>query len=182
VLAHVATNWGAYAPSLGVTIESREVDVDDGSRTEVGYFDITGEVEVGVDDLQRIDLTGSAADDREQAIIAALRGGGQPSLDVKEQVADQLKCSYRTVERAATAMRERGHLIIESEGFPRTTTWTLPTSPDSDATTATTTPDTPRVATEQTRIPMRNADDGGDSGDSGDTPHARTREGEEGAS
>jgi hypothetical protein len=173
VLVHVASNWGRYAPTLGVTIESRDIDVDDGSRTDVGYFNVTGEVDVGIEDLQRVDLDDLAADDRQEAIVAALRDGARPSRDVKAAVVAELGCSRRTIERAAVEMQERGDLDITSGGWPRTTTWALTVGGDSTVATA---PDTPCVATEQTRMAEPNDADRNGSSDSGDTPHTREQD------
>jgi AAA domain/NrS-1 polymerase HBD domain len=123
VLVHVGSNWGRYAPTLAARIEAREVDLDDGSRASVGYLHITGETDISVDDLQRgRDENGGV--DVEEAICAALADGPRPSREVKAHVVE-VGCGKRTVERAAERMAERGELVIESGGFPRTTTWTL---------------------------------------------------------
>ena len=65
VLIHVASNWGRYAPSLGFEIESRNVVVDDGSTADVGFLKITGEVDIGIEDVQR-----GADDDRVSTVDA----------------------------------------------------------------------------------------------------------------
>jgi len=123
ILAHVASNWGSYAPSLAVHVETREVDVDDGSRTEVGYLVIDGETTVGVEELQR--ESSEDGSDRREAIIAALAGGPRPSRDVKAEVAQELGCSRKTVERAAMEMVGAGELDRTESGFPATSTWEL---------------------------------------------------------
>jgi hypothetical protein len=120
VLVHAASNWGVLAPSVEYTIEGREVDLDDGSRTEIAYLEDRGEVDISADDLQR------GGDDRESiedAIVAELDAGERPSLEVKEAVAKRIGCSLKTVERHGVAMRDDGQLTIEEGGFPRTTTW-----------------------------------------------------------
>lgn len=127
VLAHVATNWGAFAPSLAAHVETREIEVDDGSTTAVGYLELDGETTVGVDELQRdSDEDGS---DRREAIIAALKDGPRPSRDVKAEVAKELGCARKTVERAAMEMVAEGELEVARSGFPSTSTWEL-TQPD----------------------------------------------------
>jgi hypothetical protein len=130
VLVHVASNWGRYAPSLGLKIESRDVTVDDGSVADVGLLVVTGEVDIGIEDVQR-----GADDDGESvvdAIVAELPEAPRSSLEVKEAVAKRVGCSLKTVERHAMRMREGGELkVVERgtrpEGGPpeRTTTWAL---------------------------------------------------------
>jgi hypothetical protein len=150
VLVHVASNWGRYAPSLGVKIEPRLVDVDDGSRADVGYFKVTGEVDVGVDDLQRgPEENGS---DCEEAIGVALAGGARPSREIKAEVAAELGCSRKTVERAGVRLSERGELTIESEGFPRTTKWGLSANISSGDAPVGTTRDTGSAPTRRTAV------------------------------
>lgn len=159
VLVHVGTNWGCYAPSLGARIESRLVDVDDGSRADVGYLVITGETDVGVDDLQRgADEDGA---DCEEFIGAALVEGPRPSREVKATVIEQLKVSRRTVERHAARMEERGELIVSSGGFPRTTTWAL----DSGATAVATPLDARSVVTGESGATEPSSPPTTDSGD-----------------
>lgn len=176
VVVHVASNWGSYAPTLGVKIEGREIDVDDGSRTSVGYFNVSGESPVGIEDLQRVDLDDLAADDRREAIIAALKQGPRPSRDVKAAVVAELGCSSKTVQRAAMAMREDSELDVTEAGFPRTTTWALVADDDGRDTTVGTSPDTRCVPTEQTPIPTVDPGGADASADSADTPHAREQE------
>jgi hypothetical protein len=128
VLAHVASNWGTYAPSLAARVETREIDLDDGSRSDIGYMEITGETDINVDDLQRARDENSGTD-IEEAIGAALIGGPRPSRQVKAQVAAELGCSPKTVERAGARMakREPIELVIARERtVPPTTTWSLP--------------------------------------------------------
>ncbi len=128
VLVHVASNWGRYAPTLAASVQAREVDLDDGSRTEVGYLQITGECDIGVEDLQRgADENGGA--DVDEAIFELLADGSKPSREVKARVVAELGCGKRTVERAAERMAARGELAIESGGFPRTTTWRSTVAP-----------------------------------------------------
>lgn len=63
--------------------------------------------------------------DCEEAIAERLAGGPRKSRDVKSEVAEELGCSARTVERAAARMAGRDELAITEGGFPRTTTWHL---------------------------------------------------------
>jgi len=172
VLVHVASNWGRYAPALGLRVESREVDVDDGSRAEVGYLVVTGEVDIGIEDLQRIENDDLAKNDREEEIVAALSDGPRPSREVKAAIVAELGCSRRTIERAAVEMQGRGDLIIESAGWPRTTTWSLATGTSSDSGVATP-PDAPCVATKESGSTEPNVTPRATSRDSGDTLHAR---------
>jgi len=173
VLVHVGSNWGRYAPTLAARVQSHEVDLDDGSQASVGYLLITGESDVGVEDLQRgRDENGGV--DVEEAIGAALTDGPKPSREIKAQVAAEVDCSRRTVERAATQMSNHGELIIDSGGFPRTTTWTLPSrdnhpahSHDRHTAPVTTTPNTLLVVTDSYAV---GTEDSPSSSDSGDTP------------
>jgi 5S rRNA maturation endonuclease (ribonuclease M5) len=123
VLVHVASNWGVLVPSLALRVESRLVDLDDGSAANTGYLVVTGESAIGVDDLQRHEDTSGT--DVEEAIAEALAGGQRPSREVKSEIKAELGCSLRTVERAAVRMRDRGELTIESGSFPRVTKWGL---------------------------------------------------------
>ncbi len=150
VLVHVSSNWGRYAPSLAAQIESRDVEVDDGSTADVGYLAMKGETTIGVEELQQApDENGS---DAEEAIGAVLVNGSQPSRAVKKKVADELDCSPKTVERAAMKMRDRGNLEVETGGFPKTTTWAL-ASGDRQGTAVGTSPNTKRVPTDRRDIP-----------------------------
>ena len=145
MLVHVRGNWGKLAPTLAGRVESREVELDDGSATSIGYLELPGRCDVGVEDLQRgPDENGGS--DVEEAIGSALVSGPRASREVKAQVVAELGCSKRTVERAAVRMAERIELVIESGGFPRTTSWTLG-SGDTPASTAATSTNTRRVAT-----------------------------------
>jgi hypothetical protein len=125
VILHAASNWGRYAATLAVRIESRLVDTEDGERADVGYLVVTGETTVSVEDVQNATREERSDDDYAEAIAAALAGGARSSRDVKTQVADELKCSPKTVERHAMRMLERGELTVEQGGFPRRTTWGL---------------------------------------------------------
>ncbi len=151
VLVHVGSNWGQYARSLGAYVDSRELDLDDGSRAGVGYLQITGECDIGVEDLQRgRDENGGT--DMEEAIGAALKDGPRPSREVKAQIMAEVNCGKRTVERAAERMREIGELLIDSGGFPRMTTWALH-SRDSE-------PSRSRATSESTVAPSTNTRSG----------------------
>lgn len=173
VLVHVGSNWGRLAPSLAARIESRDVNLDDGSQTSIGHLLITGETNISVEDLQRgrDENTGT---DTEEAIGAALIDGPKPSRDVKTQLVAELDCSKRTIQRAAIRMSDNGDLIIESAGFPRTTTWTLrsrdkhpPDSRDTHPNAVETNTNTRRVSTSSRDV---FTEDSPPSRDSGDTP------------
>jgi AAA domain-containing protein len=122
IIVHAKSNVGRYATSLTARVESRMVDTHDG-LADTGFLLITGESSICVDDLQR----GRDDDgpDCEEAIGQALAGGGRPSREVKAEVAAEVGCARKTVERAAVRMRERGEITIEKGGFPPTSTWTL---------------------------------------------------------
>lgn len=124
VVVHCKTNHGVYAPTLAARVEGREI-------AEVGSVSrlvITGESDVGADDLQRGRDDHSGAD-VEEAVAAALANGPLPSRDVKGQVIAELGCGRRTVERVAERMASRHELSIKSGGFPRGTRWSLTVAP-----------------------------------------------------
>ena len=122
VIVHAKSNVGRYATSLQARVESRIVDTDDGPA-DVGLLVITGESSVGVDDLQG----GRNEDgtDCAESIGAALASGPRPSREIKAQVAGELGCSRKTVERAAMRMHRDGEIDVSEGGFPRSTTWAL---------------------------------------------------------
>jgi putative DNA primase/helicase len=172
VLVQVGSNWGRYAPSLAMTVGGREVKLEDGSLVEVGYLEITGECDIGIEDLQsRPDERGGT--DAEEAIAAALIDGPRPSRQVKTQVAGELGCSPKTVERAAMRMEERGELLTACDGWPRTTTWTLLStsvapfhSRDTQDGPVGTVPNFRRVPTVVSPVPTEDPTHSRDSGDS----------------
>lgn len=171
VLVHVGSNWGKYAPTLAARIEVREVDLDDGSRDSFGYLLITGETDVNVDDLQR-GRDENGGPDVEEAICAVLADSPRPSREVKAQIASELDCSKRTVERAAKKMEKQGELVIHSGGYPRTTTWALPSSDnaplrssDNDEDSVATSTNTRRVATGNSDVVTGDSASSSDTGD-----------------
>ena len=103
---------------------SRHVEVDDGSHADVGYISVIGETSIGVDDLQNgADQHGS---EPREAIVVALADGARRSREVKTQIATEIGCCAKTVERAGMRMAERGEapLIVSQGSGTRTTTWT----------------------------------------------------------
>lgn len=126
VVVHAKSNWGRYAPTLTARVEGRLVDLDDGECAEVGLLVVTGESDIGPEDLGGSG-TGEHeyAQDAEEAIGAALAAGARPATEVKSEVATALTCSRKTVQRAAARMRDREELTVEESGFPRSTTWAL---------------------------------------------------------
>ncbi len=83
VLVHVASNWGAFADSLSITVTGREVKTDEGESTGVGHLEIGGATVVGIEDLQREAISGGTAHaDRRDAIITALRDRDYRRADV----------------------------------------------------------------------------------------------------
>jgi hypothetical protein len=122
IIVCAKSNIGRFPTSLTARIESRMVDTHDG-LADTGFLRITGESTIGVDDLQR----GRDDDgpDAEEAIGQALAHGARPSREVKAEVAGEIGCSRKTVQRAAMRMRDRGEIDVAEGGFPATTTWTL---------------------------------------------------------
>ncbi len=140
VLVHCKSNVGKYADSLAARIESRMVDTHAGPA-DTGFLRITGKSSLSVDDLQR----GRDDDgpDCEESILYALAGGQRPSREVKAEIKAELGCSFRTIERAANRMRERGDLSVEKAGYPPRATWALTVSDTSLATPLDSISDTP---------------------------------------
>lgn len=132
-------------PSLTFTIASHPIPTDEGtawtSRVEWG-----AELDVSISETMRRSI--DTADDRGAAAEAAnwledflISQGGQAFS------ADAKKSGHKAghTDAAMRRARERLHLIIDSTGFPRVTTWELPSQPASrvnghrgDSTTTTT--------------------------------------------
>lgn len=123
LILQVASNWERYAPTLRATVEGHEIDLDDGSRGNIGFLKMLGESELTVDDLQRA----SGPPNEIEAMIAELLAkDGMPSREVKKRVAKELGCHQESVTRAAMRMRKRRELVVTQHGMPRKTTWSLP--------------------------------------------------------
>lgn len=147
VIVHAKSNHGAYAPTLAARVEGREVE----HVGSVSRLVITGECDVGPDDLS----SGPEADDgadTEEAILAALAARPLPGREVKARVKGEMRCSDATVKRAAKRLQDRGELTIEKAGFPPTSTWALTFGSPGDE------PNEPngRAPNGQTRIPDAN--------------------------
>jgi hypothetical protein len=180
LIVHVATNWGHYAPTLASHVEAREVDTDDGDRTEIGYLIVDGESSATVDDVQRARDDNDDPADTEEAIGVALAGGPRPSREIKAQLKAELGCSVATIKRAAKRLADRGELTITTAGFPKTTTWALqsahvlsshdePTS-ENGSTTAETDGSKPRWAHGSKKDPTEPTGANGAPTDDGTTP------------
>jgi excisionase family DNA binding protein len=120
VLVPVATNWGKLAPTLAAHIESAEVSSDDGP-IDVPKLTIDGNSEITASDLQRgADEAGSSGAD---AVLLALTDDWRNALAVKNEVADQLGTSHRTIERYAKQLERDGLIERDRQGFPAVAVW-----------------------------------------------------------
>jgi hypothetical protein len=126
IVLHAKSNWGALAPTLAARIEGRTVQQPNNADTiATSRLIITGTSSVTVEQFNR-SSDDAPARDVEEAILAALADGPQPSREVKPRVAAELGISRRTIERASTRLARADELIVTEGGFPRTTTWELP--------------------------------------------------------
>ena len=125
VIVPTACNWGSLAKSLAANVESRPVDLHDGSTTSVGYLNVTGESDVVVEDLQRGPGDGADGNDVDAAILAALTDG-QPHTprEIKAAVGAELGCAWKTVQRAAEHLEADGFRHRDMSRGPRLATWT----------------------------------------------------------
>ncbi len=121
---HAACNRGAYAKTLAAHIEPRLVDLDDGSRTDVGCLVADGEVDVKLDDVQgqRDDERATQADDAREWLDDELADGEwHASRDIKA-AAQAAGIASRTLQRASVALG----VTVEKRGFPPRSSWRLP--------------------------------------------------------
>jgi hypothetical protein len=154
LLVHVACNWSRTAPTLRLRLASRNVELDDDTTADTCCIETVGESTLTVDDLQG-DRDQSRRD-VEEAILAAVANGPQPSDAIKQSVAANLKCVRRTVERAAHRLAKNGELRIDSLGFPRRTVWAAATA--ADATASSDTPSSNHDTVSLARAHARNGD------------------------
>jgi hypothetical protein len=125
LLEHIKSNWSDLAPTQQYRMEPATIVVD-GEIHATNRLIYLGEV----DRAAGAAFGGRAPEDRGQDAEEAI--GEQladlqphPSREVKTAVMDELSCSEPTVKRAAKRMADRGEIIVEQTGFPRTTTWRL---------------------------------------------------------
>ncbi len=124
VVVPTACNWGPLAKSLAANVESRLVELHDGSTASVGYLNVTGESDVVVEDLQRGPGDGADGGDVQGAILDELADGKpHEPRDVKATVAGELGCSWKTVQRAAECLEADGFLHRDMARGPRLATW-----------------------------------------------------------
>ena len=124
VMSQVKNSAGYEDLSLAYVIEPVPVATDSGKSAEVGKFVIVGNSERTVNDIlgEPTHQRATARDECE----AWLRGymsekGKVPSALVKAE-GDRLGYRVRTIQRAASELG----MVIDDEGFPRQTYWTLP--------------------------------------------------------
>ncbi|MDI9629572.1 MAG: AAA family ATPase [Acidobacteriota bacterium] len=124
-------------PSLEYVIDSRLIPVSDGTA-DVGRFEFVGESTRTVGQMlaarndygdgETLGELGAAKNWLQD--VLSVEPGGLPSKDLKKRARVELGASDRTLKRAA---QELG-LVMDSFGFPRVTTWSLPVGPVGPAT------------------------------------------------
>jgi hypothetical protein len=132
VIVPTSCNWGSLAKSLAANVESRMVDLHDGSTTSVGYLNVTGESDVLVEDLQRGPDEGMDATDVDAAILDAVADGPRKPREVKAAITVELGVSAKKVQRRAEYLEQRG-LLHRDVASPRAM-WSanVDTRPNSD--------------------------------------------------
>lgn len=149
VIVPTAANWGPLATALAANVESRLVDLHDGSRESVGFLNVTGESEVAIEDLQGGSSDGATRDDVAAAILDALADGPRGPRDVKAAIAAELHVSWKSVQRAAEQLESAGHLERDMSRGPRFATWAAIVDVDLTPSTSTI-EDTPPTLSEST--------------------------------
>lgn len=125
VMSQAKNSTGHEDLALTYRINTVIVTVDTGAQAEVGVFEITGESEVTVGDV----LSGGGLPGEAGAALEArnwledylTEAGREPSKSVKNEARKE-GFSEATIKRAAKRLR----VVVESEGFPRVTIWSLP--------------------------------------------------------
>jgi RecA/RadA recombinase len=154
VLTNTKANYVGTDRSVEFRIVSTTISTEDGP-TEIGSVEWLGDTTVDARDLLGGDDTGSDASERTAAehwLLDYLTANGPtPSKTVKAEAAKE-KISEPTLKRA----KKKIGVVDESSGFPRTSTWSLP----SQLTTSRITPVTrEREPTEPTGPDQRKQDE-----------------------
>jgi hypothetical protein len=125
-LGHVKSNWARLAPTCTYSHETATVTVG-GATVETNRLHDLGESDIAGTGLLGVDPDDSPASKLERAeeLLADLLGDGQRhrSKEIKDAAKAQ-GIPERTIKRAALDAA----VIVESEGFPRVTWWSLPQS------------------------------------------------------
>lgn len=109
VLVHVRGNWGRPAPTLAARVEGRDVDLDDGTQTSVGYMEITGESDIApIASLTRGVPSGSRTCDADATRTAALTFSRR-SLPLSSTVRGQAGRSRHRSSMSSAAASERSN-------------------------------------------------------------------------
>jgi hypothetical protein len=125
-LGHVKSNWARLAPTCTYSHETAMVTVGE-TTVETNRLHDLGESDIAGTGLLGVDPDDSPASKLERAeeLLADLLGDGQRhrSKEIKDAAKAQ-GIPERTIKRAALDAA----VIVESEGFPRVTWWSLPQS------------------------------------------------------
>jgi hypothetical protein len=92
VIVHAKSNWGRYAPTLTCRLESRLLDLPDDDRADVGFLVITGESDIGPEDL----MSGGGSGDDRAELTEAMEW-------LEDELADDEWHESRPVKEAAKA-------------------------------------------------------------------------------
>lgn len=124
VMSQHKNSTGYEDLSLTYLIESTAVMVGTGETAEVGAFSITGNSELTVEDiLSDSTMAGGANLECQRWLEDYLtQQGASASKDAKAEAHKAIGVSASSVDRAAKKLK----VIVESNGFPRRTYWSLP--------------------------------------------------------
>lgn len=124
VMSQHKNSTGYEDLSVTYQIESETVLVASGETAEVGTFVITGDSEITVEDILSDSTMGNGANLECQRWLEdyLTQQGASASKEVKAEAHKAIGVSASSVERAAKKLK----VIVESNGFPRRTYWSMP--------------------------------------------------------
>jgi hypothetical protein len=138
LLGHLASNWGALAPTQLFELETVGLEIDD-EWIETSRLIYRGETDQSAADAFGARARDDRGEDCEEAILEALHDGKpHPSRKVKSVVIEELSVSASTVERAAKRLIERRKIVVLERsssgqgGARRHTEWQLRAEVTSD--------------------------------------------------
>jgi hypothetical protein len=128
VMSQAKNSAGHEDLSLAYVIESVTVTTDSGKSAEVGKFVIAGDSERTVNDIlsEPTHQRGSARDECKAWLRGYMSGRGKMHSALVKAAGQPLGYSRSTIKRASSELE----VVIEEEGFPRQTYWTLPGEPN----------------------------------------------------
>jgi hypothetical protein len=126
VLVHVASNWGRLAPSLAARVESRDIEVDDGTITDTAFLNVIGETALSAGDLQRDGEGGGKAELARHWLLERLKPGTWEDSGAIKTEGEEAGHSVRTLQRVFQALVKEGAGEAKTEGFPPRSLWRIP--------------------------------------------------------